>query len=106
MRPRALDSVVDRRLRGRGRGSGARTCSTFLLGLGGVRWFDADQAHHTSVFVFEKMTVIYESANGIRVAKIHAQADGGVCQIRGAVEGHVDGVAKERLFDRHFIPSH
>ena len=52
------------------------------------------------------MAVIHESADGIRVAKIHTQADAGILEIRGAVEGHVDGVAQVRLVDRDSIQSH
>src|SRR5271156_2424503 len=51
------------------------------------------------------MAVIDESADRIWIAKIHAQADAGILQVRGAVEGDVDGVAQERLVDGDSIPS-
>src|SRR5271169_1401422 len=83
----------------------ARTGSTFLGSWRAARWFNSNQAHHATVFVFEKMAVIDESADRIWIAKIHAQADAGILQVRGAVEGDVDGVAQERLVDGDSIPS-
>src|SRR5277367_7064027 len=74
--PRSVGSVIGRRVSGSA--TRPRTGGTFFGSLSAVGWFDADQAHHASVFVFEKMTVIYESADGVGVAKIHAQADAGV----------------------------
>jgi len=84
----------------------ARTGSTFLGSWRAARWFNSNQAHHAAVFVLEKMAVIYESADRVRITKIHAQADAGILQVRGAVEGHVDGVAQERLVDSDSIPGH
>ena len=89
-----------------GRAPGSGTGSTFSRSLRAVGWVDADKAHHAAVFVFEKMAVIYESASGIWIAKIHAQAHAGILQVRRAVEGHVDGVAQEWLVDGDSIPGH
>src|SRR5580692_11065029 len=98
------DSIAGRRASGSATRS--RACGSFFWSLSGVGWFDADQAHHASIFVFEKMTVVQKSADGVGVAKIHAQADAGKLQIRGAVEGHVDGVAQERLINADSVPCH
>src|SRR5580704_14236119 len=104
LEPRRISSVASGRVGGRAPGSG--TGSSFSRSLRAVGWVDADKAHHSAVFVFEKMAVIHKSSNGIWIAKIHAQAHAGILQVRGAVEGHVDGVAQERLVDGDSIPGH
>ena len=50
------------------------------------------------------MTVVDESADCIRVAKIHAQFDAGILKVSAVVIRHVDGVAKKRLVYRNSGP--
>src|SRR5580704_14431547 len=102
LEPRRISSVASGRVGGRAPGSG--TGSAFSRSLRAVGWVDADKAHHAAVFVFEKMAVIHKSSDGIRIAKIHAQADAGILQVRRAVVGHVDRVAEVRLVDGDSIP--
>ncbi len=68
--------------------------------LGTIRWFHADQSHHSSVFVFQKMAMINKRADAIGVAKIHAQSDARILEGSTVIERHVDGVAQKRLVYR------
>jgi len=73
--------------------------------IGRVAWRnDADGAHHAAIFVFEQVTVVDEGAEGVGIAKIHAQADAGILQGAAVVVGDVDGVAEERLVDGNAVP--
>ena len=47
-----------------------------------IRGLDADSSHHAAVLVVEKLAVIDEGADDVRVAEIHAQAHARVSSMR------------------------
>jgi len=66
----------------------------------GAGRFDTNQSHHSSVLMFEQMTVIYKCANCFRIAKIHSQPDGRIEERAAVVIRHVYGIAEIRLIYR------
>jgi hypothetical protein len=57
----------------------------------GVRWFHANQAHHATIFMFQKVTVVDESADSIGVAGIHAESHAWIGELVSRRKGSFTG---------------
>jgi hypothetical protein len=61
---------------------------------------NANQPHHSSIFVFQKMAVVKKVPDGIGIAKIHPHSYAGIYESLAVEIGNVHGVAKEGFFYR------
>lgn len=62
-----------------------------------------NDAHHASVLVFEKVTVINEGSHDVRISEVHAQGDAGINSALTIPERYVHGVFQERFVNLHAI---
>src|ERR1700683_880813 len=68
------------------------------------RGFHAYKPHHSSVFMFEKVTVIVKDPDCVWVAKIHAHSYPRILKRLAIVIWHINRVAQERLVYRSSKP--
>ena len=68
--------------------------------------FHADHSHHPGIFVLEQVAVIDKGSDGVRIAKVHADAHTRVLQHLAREIRDVDGVAQERFIHRRAVPVH
>ena len=65
-----------------------------------LRWLYADQSHHSTVFVLQKMAMIYEGAKGIWIAEVYPYSYARILKSLTVIERDVDGVPQKRLVHR------
>jgi len=82
----------------RAAGSGAPS-GIGLRAPGSFGRFYTDQAHHSVVFVLQKVAVVDKITDDFGIAKIQPHSNGGVDKCFPVIVGNVDSISEKRLVD-------